>query len=115
MRLRPQSLERRREAPRTRKGAKRRQDLERVAAQRTGFPVPRRAHRRVWRPALRTMKPPWSRKPPRVVYVGSHEDKLSRLNALHVDPDNDGRTREDRESEKKEGRPPPQGGMAGML
>jgi hypothetical protein len=47
--------------------------------------------------------------------VGSHEHKLSRLAALHVDPDDDGRTREDRESEKREGRPPPQGGMAGMI
>ena len=57
------------------------------------------------------------RKPPptRTVYVGSHEDKLSRLAALHVDPDDDGRTREDRERERADGRPPPQGGMAGML
>ena len=63
------------------------------------------------------MKPPWSRKerPQRTVYVGSYEDKLSRLRALHVDPDDDGRTREDREAEKAEGRPPPQGGMAGGL
>jgi hypothetical protein len=63
------------------------------------------------------MKALWSRKeqPPRTVYVGSHEDKLSRLKAFHVDPDDDGRTREDREAEKREGRPPPQGGMAGML
>ncbi len=63
------------------------------------------------------MKPPWSRneRPPRTVYVGSHEDKLSRLKAFPVDPDSDGRTREDREAEKKEGRPPPQSGMAGML
>jgi hypothetical protein len=34
---------------------------------------------------------------------------------MHVDPDDDGRTREDREREQKDGRPPPQGGMAGML
>ena len=62
------------------------------------------------------MKALWPRKErPRTVYVGSHEDKLSRLKALHVDPDDDGRTREDREAEKREGRPPPQGGMAGML
>jgi hypothetical protein len=63
------------------------------------------------------MKRPWSRKerPPRTVYVGSHEDKLSRLSALHVDPDDDGRTREDRQRERAEGRPPPGGGMAGML
>jgi hypothetical protein len=54
------------------------------------------------------MKPPWSRKakPPRVVYVGSHEDKLSRLKAVHVDPDDDGRTREDVDLQKTEGRPP---------
>jgi hypothetical protein len=37
MRLRPPLLERRREARRTRKGAKRRQDLERRAAQRTAL------------------------------------------------------------------------------
>ena len=55
------------------------------------------------------------KRPPRTVYVGSHEDKLSRLTALHVDPDDDGRTREDREREKSDGRPPPQGGMAGMI
>jgi hypothetical protein len=62
------------------------------------------------------MKPPWSRreKPPRTVYVGSHEDKLSRLKPLHVDPDDDGRTREDREVEQKEGRPPAAGGMMGV-
>jgi hypothetical protein len=46
---------------------------------------------------------------------GSHEDKLSRLGAMHVNRDDEGRTREDREREQKDGRPPPQGGMAGML
>lgn len=63
------------------------------------------------------MKQLWPRKErrPRTVYVGSHEDKLSRLAAMRIDPDDDGRTREDREREKSEGRPPPQGGMAGML
>jgi hypothetical protein len=63
------------------------------------------------------MKRLWARKKPpqRTVYVGSHEDKLSRLGAMHVNPDDDGRTREDREREQKDGRPPPQGGMAGML
>jgi hypothetical protein len=55
------------------------------------------------------------RRPPRTVYVGSHEDKLSRLAAMHVDPDDDGRTREDREAEKAEGRPPPMHGMAAGL
>jgi hypothetical protein len=55
------------------------------------------------------------KRPPRTVYVGSHEDKLSRLAALHVDPDDDGRTREDWQRQKADGRPPPQGGMAGML
>ena len=51
------------------------------------------------------MKRLWPRKerPPRTVYVGSHEDKLSRLGAMHVNPDDDGRTREDREGERKEG------------
>ena len=60
-------------------------------------------------PALRR------KQPPRTVYVGSHEDKLSRIGAMHVSPDDDGRTREDREAQQREGRPPPQGGMAGML
>ena len=35
------------------------------------------------------------RRPPRTVYVGSHEDKLSRLAAMRIDPDDDARTRED--------------------
>jgi hypothetical protein len=63
------------------------------------------------------MKRSWFRRerPPRTVYVGSHEDKLSRLAALHMDPDDDGRTREDRESEKAEGRPPAASGGAGMI
>lgn len=63
------------------------------------------------------MKRPRIRKerPPRTVYVGSHEDKLSRLAALHVDPDDDGRTREDREREKSEGRPPAASGGAGLI
>ena len=52
---------------------------------------------------------------PRTVYVGSHEDKLSRLAALQVDPDNDGRTREDRAAEKAEGRPPAASGGAGLI
>ena len=38
--------------------------------------------------------------PPRTVYVGSHEDKLSRLARLHIDPDDDGTTREDRHSDR---------------
>ncbi len=63
------------------------------------------------------MKRPWTRKErqARTVYVGSHEDKLSRLGSMRIDPDDDGRTREDREREKADGRPPPQGGMAGMI
>ena len=40
------------------------------------------------------------KEPARTVYVGSHEDKLSRLAALHIDPDDDGRTREDRHSDR---------------
>ena len=43
----------------------------------------------------------WRRnRPPRTVYVGSHEDKLSRLAGMRIDPDDDGRTREDVEGEK---------------
>ena len=38
----------------------------------------------------------WRRKQSeRTVYVGSHEDRLSRLPSVRVDPDDDGRTRED--------------------
>jgi hypothetical protein len=50
------------------------------------------------------MKRLWPRKEsaPRTVYVGSHEDKLSRLASMHVSPDDDGRTREDTEVERKE-------------
>ena len=33
--------------------------------------------RRLWR----------KKQPPRTVYVGSHEDKLSRLAPIHADPD----------------------------
>jgi hypothetical protein len=52
------------------------------------------------------MKRPWTRKerPPRTVYVGSHEDKLSRLSAMHIDPDDEARTREDLGKQKAEGR-----------
>jgi hypothetical protein len=46
------------------------------------------------------------KRPPRTVYVGSYEDKLSRLAAFHVNPDDDGRTREDVAGEKTEGMPP---------
>src|SRR5262245_6717249 len=44
--------------------------------------------------------------PPRTVYVGSHEDKLSRIPAIRVDPDYDGRSREDLERERAERRTP---------
>jgi hypothetical protein len=47
-----------------------------------------------------------TKKPPRTVYVGSHEDKLSRLPRFHADPD-DRPTREDKEAEKAARRPPP--------
>ena len=40
------------------------------------------------------------KEPARTVYVGSHEDKLSRLPAVHIDPDDDGKTREDRHSDR---------------
>ena len=54
---------------------------------------------------MRRIKELWSarsgRKPPsRTVYVGSHEDKLSRLAGMHIDPDDDGRTGEDVAAEK---------------
>jgi hypothetical protein len=52
------------------------------------------------------LRPLLRKKPSRTVYVGSHEDKLSRLRAMHVDPDDDGRTREDVAHQKTEGRPP---------
>jgi hypothetical protein len=40
------------------------------------------------------------KRPPRTVYVGSHEDKLSRLGAMRIDPDDDARTGEDVVAEK---------------
>jgi hypothetical protein len=36
----------------------------------------------------------------RTVYLGSHEDKLSRLPRVHIDPDDDGMTREDRHADR---------------
>ena len=43
----------------------------------------------------------WRRpKPSRTVYVGSHEDKLSRIPGWHIDPDDDGMTREDRHADR---------------
>jgi len=44
---------------------------------------------------------------PPPVHVGSHDDKLSRLEPMHVDPDDDRPTREDHEAEKASRRPPP--------
>ena len=35
------------------------------------------------------------------VYVGSHEDKLSRIQPVHIDPDDDRPTREDKEAETR--------------
>jgi hypothetical protein len=55
----------------------------------------------------------WPRKrPPRTVYVGSYEDKLSRVRPMHLDPDDDQRAREDRQQEKAE-RNPHHGTMGG--
>jgi hypothetical protein len=48
--------------------------------------------------------PKRGKNPPRVVYVGSHEDKLSRLSAMRIDPDDDGRTREDLAKQRSERR-----------
>jgi hypothetical protein len=61
-----------------------------------------------------TMRPLWppKKQAPRKVYVGSHEDKLSRLRPMRVDPDDDQPTREDREQEKAE-RGPHHGTMGG--
>jgi hypothetical protein len=43
----------------------------------------------------------------RPVYVGSHEDKLSHVEPMHIDPDDDQPTREDKDAEKAARRPPP--------
>ena len=43
-------------------------------------------------------------KPQRVVYVGSHEDRLSRIPAMRISGDDDGRTTEDVRRQKAEGR-----------
>ena len=51
--------------------------------------------RRIWPP---------KKQAPRTVYVGSYEDKLSRLRPMRVDPDDEGRTREDVGKQKSEGR-----------
>lgn len=40
----------------------------------------------------------------RVVYVGSHEDRLSRIPAMRISADDDGRTTEDVRREKAVGR-----------
>jgi hypothetical protein len=56
---------------------------------------------------------PQKKQTPRTVYVGSYEDKLSRLNAIRIDPDDDQRTREDREQEKAERNP--HRGIGGFL
>jgi hypothetical protein len=42
----------------------------------------------------------WRRTKSRTVYLGSHEDKLSRLPRVHIDPDDDGMTREDRHADR---------------
>ena len=59
--------------------------------------------RRIWPP---------KKQAPRTVYVGSYEDKLSRLRSMRVDPDDDRSTREDRQLEKAE-RNPHHGTMGG--
>jgi hypothetical protein len=45
----------------------------------------------------RGFKERFRKKPPRTVYVGSHEDKLSRVRPTSVDADDDRPTREDRQ------------------
>jgi len=46
------------------------------------------------------MRRPWGShgKEKRTVYVGSHEDKLSKIPRMHIDPDEDQQTGEDRGS-----------------
>ena len=57
------------------------------------------------RPVTEFLPAAWRRKrQPRPVYVGSHEHKLSRLPSMHIDPDDDGRTREDVEHQRAEPR-----------
>jgi hypothetical protein len=56
----------------------------------------------------------WRKRQPRTVYVGSHEDKLSRLRPMRIDPDDDGRTREDVDAQKAEGRARHFGGSGGL-
>jgi hypothetical protein len=41
------------------------------------------------------------------VQAGSHDDKMSRVQPIHVDPDDDQPTREDREAEKAARSPAP--------
>jgi hypothetical protein len=43
-------------------------------------------------------------RPQRVVYVGSHEDRLSRVPAMRLSDDDNGRTTEDVRRQKAEGR-----------
>jgi hypothetical protein len=45
------------------------------------------------------MRLPWHRgehEPP-PIYVGSHDDRMTRIRPLHVDPDDDQPTREDKD------------------
>ena len=58
-------------------------------------------------PVMATTAPPVVVQPPPPVYVGSHEDKLSHVRPMHIDPDDDQPTREDKEAEKAARRPPP--------
>jgi len=44
---------------------------------------------------------------PSPVYVGSHDDKMSQIRPMQIDPDDDRPTREDKEAEKAARRPPP--------
>ena len=58
---------------------------------------------------MRGVRELWSlhrdaKREPRTIYVGSHEDKLSRLAPLRINNDDEARTREDVQHEKAEGR-----------
>jgi hypothetical protein len=44
------------------------------------------------------MRSPWRRQhaEPPPIYVGSHDDRMTRIKPLHIDPDDDQPTREDK-------------------
>jgi hypothetical protein len=51
----------------------------------------------MWKEIARRIR---GRKDPTPVYVGSHDDKMSRIRPMQIDPDDDQPTREDKDREK---------------